>query len=107
MTTTSPRRGRRTCRVIMGGLAALAGLGACGNDDPEGYGPEVRRDFVEQCTDAGTPEGICGCFYDRVAAEIPFERYEEIDAAIREGGEVPSNVSDLAVTCAAEQGATG
>lgn len=101
--TSSPRGLRRTCLAMAGGLVALVAAG-CSDGDPEGYGPEVRRDFVEECTGAGTPEDICGCFYDSVEAEIPFERYEQIDARIQDGGEVPTDVADLAAACAAEQG---
>jgi hypothetical protein len=86
---------------MVGGLVALAGCSG-GDGDPQGYGPELRSDFVEDCTVSGTPEDVCRCYYESLASEVPFSRYEEIEARLQDGGEIPTDVADLAAACAAE-----
>jgi hypothetical protein len=87
----------------------LALLAACGDDDGDGiedaerYGTEVREQFVADCTAQDETEPVCGCFYDALAANVPFERFQELDDQIREGAEdVPADIVDLAVACGAD-----
>lgn len=86
---------------------ALLVAGACssgGSDEPEAYGPELRDDFVESCTAGGESETVCRCFYDQLAAVVPFERFQELDEQIAEGdADLPDDVVDLAVACSADQ----
>jgi hypothetical protein len=83
-------------------------LGGCSSDDdegpPSGYSAELRDDFVSDCTGAGTAEAVCGCLYDRLEAEVPFERFEQLDEQLRSGeaGEAPMDVEAMAVACAAD-----
>ena len=92
-------------------MAALA-VTACGDDDgdeaPTGYGAELRADFVEECTDAGTAPEVCGCLYDRIEAEISFESFRELDEQLRSGDtrEVPVAIEAIAVGCAADPDST-
>jgi hypothetical protein len=82
-------------------------LPACGDDDgdAERYGPELRARFVEDCTALGDDEDVCGCFYDRLAAEVPFDRFRELDRSIRAGDtDVPPDVVELAAACDADPG---
>jgi hypothetical protein len=88
---------------------ALVVAGACSDGDPEpdGYGPELREDFVESCTDGGEPEEACRCFYDHLAVAVPYERFKELDERIAQGDqELPDDIVDLAVTCSADQPTT-
>lgn len=91
-------------RTLLAGSAVLL-VGACGGDDdpgPTGYSAELRAEFVVACVAQGTPQDQCGCFYDALEEQVPFERYEEIEAAIRSGDTaVPDDVADLAAACAA------
>lgn len=77
---------------------------ACGGDDsPEGYGPDERADFVAACA-PGASERACGCFYDRLAEEVPHERFEQVDEQIRDDlSAIPDDIADLAVDCSATQ----
>lgn len=100
------RRSAGTGRTVVAGWVALAGvavLAGCSDDgEAEGYGPELRRDFVEECTSTGTAEDVCRCYYNSIEAEVPFDRYQQLELQIREGGEVPADIADLAAACAAE-----
>jgi hypothetical protein len=85
-------------------LLVVAALAACGGDDgsSDGYGPEGRADFVEACS-AGMDAEACGCFYDRLEEDVPYERFEEVDRALRDDPTaIPDDIADLAVRCSAE-----
>ena len=88
-------------------VLTLVGLIACGGDGGggDGYGPGERADFVEACAaGAGVDEDACGCFYDRLADEVPHERFVEVDEQIRDDpAAVPEDVADMAVACSATQ----
>jgi hypothetical protein len=96
-----------------GGVVRTAAVGvtvavtaACAGDDGGGgYGPEERSDFVEACAaGSGATEEACGCFYDRLADEVPHDRFEELDRQLRDDPTVvPDDVADMAVTCSATQ----
>ena len=62
------------------------GGGASGTtDDPaSGYTAAVETEFKSECIDAGGTDAICGCSWDQVVETVPFERFEEIDAALAE-----------------------
>lgn len=88
----------------MGLAGVVAAAAACGGDgEPEGYGPELRAEFVEDCVATGTAEDVCRCFYDSLEAEVPFDRYQRIEERVREGAGIPADVADLAAACDAAQ----
>jgi hypothetical protein len=87
----------------------LLAAGACSSDEeePDAYGPELRDDFVESCTDGGESEDVCRCFYDQLAVAVPYERFKELDEGIAEGDQdLPDDIVDLAVACSAQQPTT-
>ena len=89
-------------------VVAGAALAACGGGDSDadgGYGRAERADFVEACTagEAAT-EDACGCFYDRLAVEVPHERFERVDEQIRtDPSAIPDDIAAMAVECSAAQ----
>jgi hypothetical protein len=92
-------------------VATLAGVAlalvACGGGDDggddDGYGPGERADFVEACS-AGASEDACGCYYDRLADEVPRERFEQLDEQIRDDPTaIPDDIADMAADCSATQ----
>ena len=90
-----------------GVVFAIVAFVSCGGDggDDDGYGPGERADFVEACAaSAGVDEDACGCFYDRLADEVPHERFVEVDEQIRDDpSAVPDDIADMAVACSATQ----
>ena len=74
-------------------------LAACGGGGAGGYGPDERDDFVEACS-AGASAAACGCLYDRLADEVPRDRFERVDEQIRnDPSAIPDDIADLAVEC--------
>lgn len=92
-------------------MAAVAVLAACGGGGGEAreYGPEARNEFVDACSAGGdASQDACRCFYDRLAAEVPFERFEQIDARIRDdAADIPGDIVDMAVECSVVRSAPG
>ena len=90
-------------RFFVAGTVALC-FGACGGDDgADGYSADLRARFLVDCVAQGTPQDQCGCLYDGLEAALPFERYEELEEALRNGSrEIPTDVADLAAACAAD-----
>ena len=90
---------------LRGGLlSGLVLVVACGGDDPpDGYGPALRASFVEECTTDSASAQACGCFYDRLAAEVPFDRFEALDEKLTgdEDQELPADLAGFAAGCAA------
>jgi hypothetical protein len=95
--------------ALAAGLVAV--LVACGNgagdggdEGAGGYGPAERSDFVEACSaSADVSAQACGCFYDRLAAQVPHERFEEIDEQLRDDpSAIPQDIADLAIACSAQ-----
>jgi hypothetical protein len=90
--------------VAAGGLVlalVACGDGGGGRSEGDGYDDDERSDFVEACSAGATTEA-CGCFYDRLAAEVPHERFEEIDQQIRDDpNAIPADIADLAIACSA------
>lgn len=92
---------RRTRPGALAAVAAAVLLGACTGSGPSEYGEDVRDNFVEACTEAGGGEELCGCSYERVSEEIPFDRLDEIEDDLRDGAELPPELSDLFARCGA------
>lgn len=64
------------------------GGGSGGTEEPaSGYTAAVEAEFKSECVDSGGTEAICACSWDEVVETIPFERFEEIDAALNEDPE--------------------
>lgn len=102
-------------------LAALAGLAivigivliAVGASEQTDYDDATRTRFLDACTaDGGDPvRRTCECIYDGVEAEIPFDRFEEIDSQLSEQASstgpgdplpVPEDVQRIVDRCIAE-----
>lgn len=61
------------------------GAGTGGTDEAaSGYTAAVEAEFKTGCVDKGGTEAICACSWDEIVETIPFERFEEIDAALAE-----------------------
>lgn len=92
--------------MAVAGLVLAVLLVACGGDgdgDDDGYGAGERSDFVEACAAGpGGTEDSCGCFYDRLAGEVPHDRFVEVDEQIRDDPTaIPDDIADMAVACSA------
>jgi hypothetical protein len=84
-------------------LGALVALTSCGGDGPSGYSRDHRATFVDDCTTGSANAATCGCFYDRLAAEVPFDRFEAVDEQLRgPAADVPPDLAAMVATCAAE-----
>jgi hypothetical protein len=89
------------------GVLAVMFLAGCGGDgDGDDYSDDIRAAFLEPCI-AGLGEGeaaVCECAYDRIADEIPFDRFEEVDRALQDDpdAELPDEMADIVAACAAD-----
>ena len=99
--------------VIVPALAAAA----CGGGGAEGYSPEVKGNFMDECVEgavdasggaaieAATQE-YCSCTYDELAASVPYEEFAEGEERAPEDEDVPlpPEYEAAVAKCRAEQG---
>jgi hypothetical protein len=88
--------------VVIGGILILRG----DPEDQSDYDDAVADRFLAICTADATelgfadPVEFCRCTYDRIVAEIPFARFVEMDAALREDpGAVPDDIALIRTEC--------
>jgi actin-like ATPase involved in cell morphogenesis len=77
-----------------------SGTGANG-----GYTPEIEANFLDSCTGGGAvSDSVCQCTYDTIEAEIPFDRFMEIDAELNENPDAqPQELVDIVTRCSEEE----
>jgi len=88
--------------------AALAVAPACGGgghgDDKSGYTAERRHAFVQACA-TGASADVCRCYWDRLAATVPYDRFVALDRQIRKDpSAVPDDIAALAASCGGSAG---
>ncbi|HEX6423131.1 MAG TPA: Hsp70 family protein [Acidimicrobiales bacterium] len=60
------------------------GTGGSGTDEAaSGYTDAVEQEFMDECV-PGPGQAFCECSYDLIVETIPFERFQEMDAALAE-----------------------
>lgn len=86
----STKRGLWTTAV----LALLLLAAGCGNSGaPTAYDITVQTNYIRACSEQAVAdrivrqaqdfEGVCGCAYARISAEVPFEQFRELDDKVR------------------------
>lgn len=121
MTASGEHQGRPPARIvavrrlvvtIIAG-SVLAGLAIGGillvRDEPAestDYDSAVADRFLSVCTADATdlgftaPSEFCACSYERISAEVLYERFVEIDEAMREDpGAVPDEIDRIRTDC--------
>jgi len=91
-----------TVAVVFGTcLAAVALAWAAAPDSPTGHGPVAEQVIVDACTRGRGGEGRdgCRCAYERLAAEVPWDRAAELDRALSRGDAVPEDIEGLVAAC--------
>jgi hypothetical protein len=70
-----------------------------------GYTPQIEANFLASCTSGGqVSEEVCQCSFDKIEAEIPFERFMEIDAELNENPDAqPQELVDIVTECSLEE----
>jgi hypothetical protein len=91
----------RVSKRIVLVLMLVAGAG-CAGGVGGGYSAEERSQFVDDCATSGTSDRTCRCFYDTMAEQLPYHRYQALDEALKGGAtRIPDDVAALAARCAA------
>jgi actin-like ATPase involved in cell morphogenesis len=69
------------------------------------YTPQIEANFLASCTAGGqVSEAVCQCSFDRIEAEIPFERFMEIDAELTENPDAqPQELVDIVTECSEQE----
>jgi hypothetical protein len=96
-------------RWAVGTVAVVLGLCAlvlvvswvAAPDSPTGYGAAAESVIVDACTRARGGEGRegCRCAYDRLAAEVPWDRAVELDEGLGRGEPLPPEIAELVAGC--------
>jgi hypothetical protein len=68
------------------------------------YTADLRKSFVEDCTTTEVPSRLCGCFFDGLADNLPFDEFALLDAKLADpSADIPAEVADIVAACDAEQ----
>src|SRR4051794_15615406 len=88
--------------VLLAAVVAMAG--ACSSTS-HGYGSAARAAFMETCAvRQQEPEAICGCMYDEISQQVPFDRYAELDKQMQNDEKfVPDELLRIGSDCASRQ----
>jgi hypothetical protein len=87
---------------LWGSLLVLAACG--GHQSKAGYTADLRKSFVEDCTTTEVPSRLCGCFFDGLADDLPFDQFVLLDAKLADpSAEIPAEVADIVAACDTEQ----
>ena len=95
--------------VVVGGILFLR------DEDPStDYNAAIEDDFMTTCTADAEAQGFtragdfCRCAFDALRAEVPYERFLEIDAALAtDPTAVPGPIDRIRTTCYLEVEAAG
>ncbi len=97
-------------RRLLGCALALVIVVGCRDGAPDEYTDETRAVFLRSCAEPaagqGLAEAVCRCAYSQIVATIPFEEFEDLEAALdedppEEPEDVPDEIADIYAACAA------
>jgi len=96
-------------RIVLAAAATAAvTAAACGGgghgDTRSGYTAERRHAFVQACATGASAE-VCRCYWDRLAATVPYDRFVTLDRQIRKDPTaIPDDIAALAASCGGTAG---
>ena len=100
--------------VVLAALVVGGILWMRDEDPPIDYDAAIEDDFMTTCTADATAQGFtragdfCACTYDAIVAEIPYDRFLEIDAAlVADPTAVPGPIDRIRTACYLEVEAAG
>jgi actin-like ATPase involved in cell morphogenesis len=90
--------------TMSGDDGGTAGGNGSGGDDAEGYTAAVEQEFIDACVAGATGDATeqCQCTYDELKANVPFERFAELDrqlATAEPGADLPQELLDAVAAC--------
>lgn len=86
-------------------IAAMAGLAACGPQQPQTYSADYERNFMTSCEAQGSSSALCGCTWDRIEAEVSpadFNALERLPGPEREAHPLSARIEQYVMACAAQ-----
>lgn len=87
-------------RRVAVALVAFGLLASCGDDAPDDYSLATEQAFIDQCAEAADRQE-CRCIYLRIADEIPYDRFVELDARrANDPTFIPEEIEQIALDCA-------
>ena len=100
--------------VVLAGTVVGGILWFRDEDPATDYDAAIEDDFMSTCTADAEAQGFtraadfCGCAYAAIVAEVPYDRFLEIDAALAaDPSAVPGPIDRIRTTCYLEVEAAG
>src|SRR4051794_27667637 len=92
---------RRPFVAVVAVVAVALMLCACSSPS-EGYSEDTKQTFLISCThNDDEPKELCGCIYDEITKQVPFDRYVELDKQMQQDDQfVPDELERIAADCA-------
>ena len=65
-----------------------------------GYTPQIESNFLSSCTEGGVSQDVCQCAFDGIEADVPFDRFLEIDQELTDDPDAqPQELVDIMAAC--------
>jgi hypothetical protein len=78
--------------VLLGGVILVARVAVLGDpneqNEPADWN-EARSSFLEECNQEAQDRGFCSCSYDWFEANVPYERFKEINDSVEADPKAP------------------
>ena len=90
-------------RRLLALLLVVGALCACSKGS-NGYGAGTEAAFMETCAvHEQQTQDICGCIYEKITQQIPYDRYVELDKQMQKDEKfVPDELVSIAADCATQ-----
>jgi len=83
-------------------------LVGCSEEEPTDYSATHREAFLDACSrpldDPRLLSDVCGCVYDRIEDEVPFDQFQTIsDGLLAPGADLPEEITEMVADCFVEE----
>ena len=89
-------------RAIVGALALLVVVVSvgCSGGDSKKYPDEVRRNFLETCTQSGGSQKQCDCALEKLEGKFSLQQFQDIEKRITSGdAAAEAEIAPLVTQC--------
>jgi hypothetical protein len=96
------RIGMGVGRIVLGTAGALAIVAsvACSGGNDHKFPDDVRKSFIETCTQSGANDKQCNCALDKLEAKYSVQQFRDLERRITSGdASAEAEIAPIATAC--------